>query len=175
MIYYVRHGETDFNLFKVSQGQLDTSLNKTGLMQVKQLAEKLKTYEFDYVYCSPLIRCRQTLEAIQKHHKNLNPVFDARLMEVSKGTLEGQKNSQAVYDDFFKDPHKYNGETEVDVFKRVSAFLSDIEIYKNKKVLVVAHGGILKYFQFCLAGKDISTDELVITDMKNCEVSELSF
>ena len=28
MIYFVRHGETDFNLYNISQGQLDTSLNK---------------------------------------------------------------------------------------------------------------------------------------------------
>ena len=33
MIYFVRHGETDFNKFLISQGQTDTSLNKTGLKQ----------------------------------------------------------------------------------------------------------------------------------------------
>ena len=44
MIYYVRHGETDFNLFNVSQGQLNTSLNKTGLKQAQETAEKLKDY-----------------------------------------------------------------------------------------------------------------------------------
>ena len=38
MIYFVRHGETDFNLFSVTQGQLDTSLNKTGLKQAAKVA-----------------------------------------------------------------------------------------------------------------------------------------
>lgn len=175
MIYYARHGETDFNLFKVSQGQLDTSLNKTGLSQAKKLAEDLKNYKFDYVFCSPLTRCKQTLDEICVYHKNLNIVFDARLMEVSKGILEGQKNKQEVYDDFFKDPHKYKGETEEDVFIRVSNFLKDIEKYKSKNILIVGHGGILKYFQFCLAGKDIHKESLLITDMGNCKVIELEF
>lgn len=175
MIYYARHGETDFNLFRISQGQLDTSLNKMGLYQAEELAEKLKKYKFDYVFCSPLTRCKQTLEAILKYHTNLEPKFDERLMEVTKGVLEGNRNKQETYNDFFKDPKKYGGETEEEVFNRVSAFLEDIKEYKSKNILVVGHGGILKYFQFCLAGKDIHKDKLVISDMKNCSVMKLNF
>jgi len=174
MIYFARHGETDFNLFGVSQGQLDTSLNRTGLRQAEQLAEKLKYYKFDAVYSSSLTRAVQTAEAILKYHDNeLN--LDPRLMEVSKGILQGTKNSQETYDDFFADPHKYKGETEEDVFTRITAFLEDIKEYKGKNVLVVGHGGILKYLKFCLAGKDIKKDKLTIVDMENCQVAELEF
>ncbi len=175
MIYYVRHGETDFNLFRVSQGQLDTSLNKTGLLQAEEIAEKLKDYDFDYIFSSPLTRCKQTLEKILTYHANAKPIFNDKLMEVSKGILEGQKNSQEVYNNFFKNPHKYNGETEEDVFNRVMDFLESIEPYRGKNILVVGHGGILKYFQFCLAGKNIKEDKLVISDMRNCQVMELNF
>lgn len=175
MIYYVRHGETDFNLFGVTQGQLDTSLNKMGLLQASQLAEKLKNYKFDYIFSSPLTRCKQTLEAIQVYHKDIKPVFDDRLMEVSKGILQGQKNSKEVYQDFFRDPHKYGGETEEEVYNRVLSFLEDIEDYKSKTVLVVGHGGILKYLQFCLAGKDIKRDKLIISDLENCKIMKLNF
>lgn len=175
MIYYVRHGETDFNLFKISQGQLDTSLNKLGLYQAEKLANKLKNYKFDYVFSSPLMRCRQTLDAILTYHEKLKPEFDPRLMEVSKGILQGNKNSQEIYNDFFKDPHKYNGESEEDVFNRVSDFLKDLEQYRGKNILIVGHGGIIKYFQFCLAGKDIKKDKLIISNMANCSVMKLNF
>lgn len=37
MIYFVRHGETDFNKYDISQGQLETSLNKLGLEQAEKL------------------------------------------------------------------------------------------------------------------------------------------
>ena len=174
MIYFVRHGETDFNLFNVSQGQLNTSLNKTGLEQAKSIAKDLKDYKFDYIYSSPLTRAVQTVEEILKYHK-VKAIYDARLMEVSKGKLEGTHNSQKRYDRFFADPHKYGGETEEDVFNRISAFLNDISKYKGKNILIVGHGGILKYLQFCLAGKDIKKDKLVLSSMENCAVIKFEF
>ncbi len=175
MIYFVRHGETDFNLFKITQGQLDVSLNQMGLLQVEALANKLKNYKFDYVFSSPLIRCKQTTQAILSFHKDLQPKFDERLMEVSKGILQGGKNSKEVYADFFNDPKKYGGETEEEVFNRVSSFLKDIELYKSKKILIVSHHGVLKYIQFCLAGKDIKKDKLIISDIDNCGIMKLNF
>ena len=174
MIYFVRHGETDFNLFGVSQGQLDTSLNKTGLIQSKSLSEKLKNYTFDLVYSSTLTRAMQTAEIILNNHKN-QILTDPRLMEVSKGSLQGTKNSQETYNDFFADPHKYGGETEEDVFNRISSFLEDLNKYRGKNILIVSHGGILKYLSFCLAGKDIKHEKLDIIDMKNCEIVEFDF
>jgi len=174
MIYFVRHGETDFNKFSVSQGQLDTSLNKTGLIQAKKLAEELKDTKFDVVISSPLTRAVQTAEEILKYHDN-ELLYDPRIMEVSKGTLQGTKNPQHVYDQFFKDPHKFNGETEEDVFNRVSSFLKDLQKYKNKNILLVSHGGVLKYLMFCLENKDIKKDKLTILDIDNCKVAKLQF
>ena len=117
MIYFVRHGETDFNLFSVTQGQLDTSLNKTGLKQAAKVAKDLKDCHFDIIISSPLTRTVQTAEAIMAYHPNNQLILDKRIMEVSKGILEGTKNTKDIYDDFFKDPHKYDGESEEDVCK----------------------------------------------------------
>jgi len=174
MIYFVRHGETDFNLYNISQGQLDTSLNKTGLIQAEIVAQKLKDYNFDYIFCSTSIRASQTAEFINKFH-NKEIMYDARLKEVSKGSLEGNRNPQELYDKFFKNPHAYGGETEEDVYNRVHSFLKDISKYKGKNILVVGHGGIHKYLVFCLKNKDIKKDKLEITNIKNCEVVEFEF
>ncbi|MBQ3047866.1 MAG: histidine phosphatase family protein [Clostridia bacterium] len=174
MIYFVRHGETDFNKFNISQGQLETSLNSLGLEQAKQIAEQLKNYTFDVIYCSTLTRARQTVEFINKYH-NLPICFDGRLKEVNKGVLQGQRNPQEVYDKFFADPHKYEGETEEDVVNRIYEFLNDIKHYKGKNVLIVGHGGIHKYFDFCLKGKSLKNDKLTLTKMNNCEVVEFEF
>lgn len=174
MIYFVRHGETDFNLYNISQGQLDTSLNKTGLIQAETIAEKLKDYKFDYIISSTLTRAIQTAEKINKYH-NMEIMFDARLKEVSKGSLEGNKNPQELYDRFFKDPHKFGGETEEDVVNRIYSFLKDISKYKGKNILVVGHGGIHKYFVFCLQNKDIKKEKLHLTNMQNCEIVEFEF
>ena len=174
MIYFVRHGETDFNKFDISQGQLETSLNKLGLEQAEEIAKKLKDYKIDVIYCSTLTRAKQTVEFIVKYHA-LPVNFDDRLKEVNKGVLQGQKNPQELYDNFFADPHKFGGETEEDVVNRTYSFLKDIEKHKGKNILVVGHGGIHKYFDFCLKGKDIKKDKLILTRMKNCEIFEFEF
>ena len=40
--YFVRHGETDWNLECLLQGQKDILLNKNGVLQAEQLVEYLK-------------------------------------------------------------------------------------------------------------------------------------
>ena len=176
MIYYVRHGETDFNLFNVSQGQLNTSLNKTGLKQAQETAEKLKDYKFDVAFSSPLNRATQTAEFILKYH-NLELICDDRLLEVNKGDLQGTKNPQWKYDEFFEDPHKFNGETDEDVYERVSSFLEDLKKFKGKNILIVGHGEVLKYFRFCLQNKREKvlkrTENYKV--VKNGQVEELEF
>ena len=42
MIYLVRQGETDWNLFRRANGITDTFLNRTGIAQAKLQAENLR-------------------------------------------------------------------------------------------------------------------------------------
>ena len=174
MIYFVRHGETDFNKFSISQGQTDTSLNKTGLKQSEDVAEKLKNTHFDVVFCSSLTRARQTCEAIMKYHSC--PVFyDDRLKEISKGTLETYRNSQDTYNKFFANPHAFGGEDKNDIFQRASSFLEDLKKYKNKDILIVGHAGSFEYIRHLIEGYDPITDPLVKPNAENCEIRQYKF
>jgi len=53
MIYLVRQGETDWNLFKRANGVTDTFLNITGIAQAKLQADNLRSVSFDACFCSP--------------------------------------------------------------------------------------------------------------------------
>ena len=55
-IYLVRHGETEANRKGIIQGQLDTSLNETGIRQAQNVARALQTIPFKKAYSSDLSR-----------------------------------------------------------------------------------------------------------------------
>ena len=174
MIYFVRHGETDFNKFSISQGQTDTSLNKTGLEQAADVAERLKNTHLDVVFCSSLTRARQTCEAIMKYH-NCPVFYDDRLKEISKGTLETYRNSKDTYDKFFANPHAFGGEDKNDIFKRAASFLEDLRKYKNKDILIVGHAGSFEYLRHLLEGNDPISAPLVKPNAENCEIRQYKF
>ena len=68
MIYYLRHGATDWNenlneqgiKDPKCQGRVDIPLNEKGIKQAMQAKETLNCIEFDRVICSPLTRAIQT-------------------------------------------------------------------------------------------------------------------
>ena len=63
---------------------------------------------------------------------------------------------------------------------RIYSFLKDIEKYRGKNILIVGHGGILKYLNFCLNNHDIKKERAVLLEMnlykmKNCEIVKFKF
>lgn len=55
-VYIVRHGETDWNVQGIVQGQIDTELNDEGRRQAEYVGEYLKVIPFTHAYTSDLRR-----------------------------------------------------------------------------------------------------------------------
>ena len=89
VIYIIRHGQTDWNKEKVMQGQTDIPLNETGKEQAREQGEKLKNIVFDYIFCSPLTRTKQTLKNLNVKCKT-KIIYDDRLKERNYGEFEKQ-------------------------------------------------------------------------------------
>src|SRR3990172_9980252 len=95
-LYFVRHGETDWNLAKRYQGQRDIPLNATGRAQAARngrvLAQTLgaDATTFDYV-ASPLARARETMEIVRRELALAPEEYrtDERLKEIHYGHWEG--------------------------------------------------------------------------------------
>ena len=79
-VTFVRHGETDWNSQGKQQGKADIPLNEKGLQQAQKTAELLSNMEFDHVYCSPLMRARQTAQVICEGRK-VPITYDERISE----------------------------------------------------------------------------------------------
>lgn len=161
-IYIVRHGETDLNKAKKTQGQrmdLDSSLNTEGKRQVKELMNGIDK-DFDVIFTSPLKRAKETAEILAKGI-NAPLIIKKEITERDYGDLSGKSWAEMneLYGgkiDFRKldfdleyDYRPYGGECVEDVRKRFLKFIEELrKDYSDKKILIIAHGGILKLAHF---------------------------
>lgn len=66
--YFVRHGQTDHNAGLVNKEVYgDIPLNKKGVEQVMQLRSHIEQLPITKIYCSPLLRARQTMDAVTQN------------------------------------------------------------------------------------------------------------
>jgi alpha-ribazole phosphatase len=68
IIYLVRHGETEWNVKKITQGQSESYLTEKGVEQAKETAEKLKDVKFDAIFSSDLNRTYKEFSSGNRSH-----------------------------------------------------------------------------------------------------------
>jgi len=114
-IYFIRHGETEWNKKGLAQGSRnDIPLNEIGIIQAKYVGKYLNEYRqkdknFDLILCSPLIRTKETAYEICKeigYDTNKIVYFD-ELVENDQGLLSIGKTDEELrkdkfYNKFFK-------------------------------------------------------------------------
>jgi broad specificity phosphatase PhoE len=159
LIYFIRHGETDFNVAQRLQGRYETSLNARGRQQATQSAGVLRDLfasgrprpDDDAYVSSPLMRARETMELIRgAFGLDVHAyALDDRLMEISYGAWEGSTLAEIHARDpnvlecrerdkwDFRPP---GGECYRDVANRVGAWYASVV----RDTVVVAHGGVAR-------------------------------
>ena len=170
-IYFVRHGQTDYNLKKIAQGRLDIPLNATGISQAEQMSENLKNTKIDIIYSSPLSRAYKTAEIINKHH-NVKLVADERLSELDIGTMAGNisiddwKNFGRI--EILDNFRKYNAESMQELYNRVVNFYQEIENSQYENILIVSHSGVYhKVYRYL---HNLMDFRVKAPTPKNCEI-----
>jgi len=152
MIYLVRHGETDWNLFKRCNGITDTYLNKTGMEQAKRQADNLKVINFDACFCSPQTRARQFCEVIY----NGPIVFDNRLAEIVCGEFEGLEETAEMMKSLWKATQTGDKGTErFETFIMRNCELCNdlIKDHRGENVLIVTHAANARVIDYYFTGK----------------------
>ncbi len=167
VIYFIRHGETDWNVERRMQGQLDVPINANGRRQAARNSQMLRQVagdisHFDFV-ASPQLRTRQTMEIVRAEMA-LDPTAyrtDDRLREIHKGAwqsflwpeiCERFPNEVALYekDSWNVCPPGEGAESFADMHLRVCAWLTEIE----RDTVVVSHGGPMRCIRRHLLGLD---------------------
>jgi broad specificity phosphatase PhoE len=155
-LYYVRHGETDWNRDQRYQGQKDIPLNSTGRSQAVRNGRVLvgvlgqAAAALDYV-SSPLLRARETMQ-LMRAELGLPPLSyrtDDRLREIHYGHWEGELWNELPAKDpqgfAARDADKWGwrpsgGESYRDLSERVADWLGEVE----RDAVVTAHGGVMR-------------------------------
>ncbi|MCW3020458.1 MAG: Phosphoglycerate mutase [Solirubrobacterales bacterium] len=150
-VYLARHGQTAYNHEGRFQGQQEVPLDDTGRAQAAELAERAAGYGFRALWCSPLLRARETADVVAARI-GLEPRQDARLMETDAGDwtdltfTEVRAQAPERFDAFAAADPGFafpGGESFAQQEVRVSAALEDVE-RGELPALVVCHGMVIR-------------------------------
>jgi len=159
-IALLRHGPTEWNAAGRIQGHTDIPLSDAGLAKMAALRLPLAVRR---VYASPMLRARQTAEALGLP----GPMYDARLMEQNWGSWEGLTRDEIFAhhgaDAFLKAGSNQGeafrpggGESTGELHARVASFLKDVAEDQGDAV-AVAHLGVLRAAYTLATGWDMAT------------------
>ena len=139
VVYFLRHGETEYNRIGVFSGITNVPINITGVSQSRSASLLLSSRGIKEIWCSPLLRARQTAEIVACH-LNLNIMIINDLSERDCGEWEGK--SKIGVNRSLTPP---NGETEFCLqqrVKRVIKLIADAET--TQPILLVSHAGVYR-------------------------------
>ena len=166
-LYFIRHGQTNWNAEGRYQGSKDIPLNDIGRGQadkngalLRELLRRDGRVPMDFAwYVSPLSRTRETMERVRAQlPPPLPPVaVDSRLIEISFGIYEGRLHTELAggemviageRDASFWDFRPPEGESYADLAARVVDFGRSL----TGPSIVVAHGGLLRVLMHLIEG-----------------------
>ena len=199
-LYVVRHGETVAKTNKNAEGVLDplvsgwldTPLTEKGIGEMFAVGKKYKDIRFDAVFCSPLIRSRQSakafLEGAGQSDLYLQIVELPELLEINYGRHEGMSASEVDKEKkaffgtdegkavdglgySFPGTHPEYGEQEsfrVGADRYAQALKNLASSNDGQNILVISHSGVMRALQLC--GKIQSAGAEIGKDLKFGEV-----
>lgn len=174
-LYVLRHGETEGNITGIMQGNMETELNETGILQAKEVSAFFQDKKIDLAIVSPRNRTKLTAELAVP---NVPKIYDQRLRSRDHGEFEGLRKDEIDSYEYwnYKINKKYQkAESIEDLFQRVGSLLKEIkETYPDKTILLVTHSGICRviYYNFHKIPED---GNLLEYQSKNCSVDEYDY
>ncbi|MGB3540426.1 MAG: histidine phosphatase family protein [Mesorhizobium sp.] len=184
LVYFVRHGQTDWNAENRLQGQADIELNALGREQATENGRRLAgliadPQAFDFV-ASPMKRTRATMELVRAA-MGLDPHAyrtDPRLVEVNFGAWQGFTyaeleqqhpgiSGKRSLDKWDYLPSGEGAESYQMLYERIKPWFEELD----RDTVCVTHGGVIRAL-FRLVEK-ISREEAASLDTPQDRVLRL--
>lgn len=175
MIYFVRHGQTVWNVENKICGATDSPLTEKGHAQAIETAEKIKELGIsaDMILYSPLSRAKDTALHISEIC-GIPARAEQRLFEQNFGKYESTpRNGQEFQEAKKQFLYRYEGgESMFQLAQRIYNLLDELKEDGGDYILV-AHNGIARvvhsYFN------EMTNDEYAAFGIRNCDIREYRF
>jgi len=164
IIYFVRHGQTDFNKQKIVQGSgVDSSLNDKGQQQASALFDAYQDVPFDLIITSDLVRTQETAQRFID--TGIMHIKDGDIDEICWGIYEGKSSNPEMNQDYLRlmtawkngdyDAKIEEGESAQDLADRLGKALDKIKQRSESNILVLTHGRSIRCLMCLVEGREI--------------------
>ena len=173
--YFVRHGETVWNVENKICGATDIELTKKGHEQAVEAGKKILEMgiKADEIISSPLVRASETARHISEV-TGIPMRIEPRLMEQNFGRYESTPRDGAEFHEAKKDMASRfgTGESMLQMAQRIYNLLDDIKA-GDKEYILVAHNGLVRIVESYF--REMDNEEFSRMGIKNCEVKRYDF
>ena len=175
--YFVRHGQTVWNVENKICGVTDSELTEFGHQQAVETGRKIleQGITADEILYSPLVRAADTARHISEI-TGIPSRVEPRLIEQNFGKWESTPRDGAEFKkakEFFACSHE-GGESTLRLAQRIYNLLDEIRAESDEKTyILVAHNGIARVVQSYFT--DMTNEEYAAFGVKNCAVVRYDF
>lgn len=167
-LFLLRHGKTDAGGRYI--GSTDLPLAAEGVRDIERIAPILRHEKFDAIFCSPMLRCRHSLNLLEIGQTPL--IFD-ELREVDFGRWEGLTFSEICRQDeeiveswsrWSEDFSFPQGESIVNFLGRIERIKKMVAEGPDERLLLVTHGGVIR--QFICSCLGLTPEKYILFDVQ---------
>ena len=173
--YFIRHGETVWNVENKICGETDIELTEKGHEQAIETGKKIleKGITADVILTSPLVRAKETARHISEI-TGIPMEIEPRLKEQNFGRYESTPRDGAEFHEAKKDMASRfgTGESMLHLAQRIYNLIDDIKA-SDREVILVAHNGIARMVESYFT--EMTNEEFSSCGIKNCEVKRYDF
>ena len=175
--YFVRHGQTVWNVENKICGATDSPLTEYGRQQAAETGKNIveNGIKADEILYSPLMRAADTARHISEI-TGIPAREEPRLIEQNFGKYESTPRDG---EEFRKAKQQFvtryeGGESMLHLAQRIYNLLDDIKAESDKKTyILVAHNGISRVVQSYFY--EMTNEEYAAFGIKNCEIRRFDF
>ena len=173
--YFIRHGQTVWNVENKICGATDIALTELGHEQAIETGKKILEHGIhaDEILTSPLVRAKDTAAHISEV-TGIPYRIEQRLIEQNFGRYESTPRDGLEFHEAKKHMASRfgTGESMMQLAQRIYNLLDDIK-NDEKTYILVAHNGIARIVESYF--REMENEEFSLFGIKNCEIRRYDF